>query len=319
MCYYFSKILQEVNFMALLYFLESIRNPVLDALVSLITHLGGETVFIVIALVFYWCIDKKKGYYILSVCFIGTLINQFLKLMFRIPRPWVKDPDFTIVESARAEATGYSFPSGHTQNVTGYLGSIARTAKRNAVRIISVVLIILTAFSRMYLGVHTPLDVGVSLVIGTALVFLLHPVYKKADDPKFLYGLLSGMLIVSVIYTAFVELHTWPADIDPDNLASGIKNGWTLTGCSAAMLIACIIDRKKINFETKAPFLAQVIKIAVGLGIALLLKSVLKAPLDALFNGAGIARALRYFIMVMFAAVVWPLCFPFITKITTRK
>ena len=127
------------------------------------------------------------------------------------------------------------------------------------------------------------------------------------------------MLIVSVIYTAFVELHAWPADIDPDNLASGIKNGWTLTGCSAAMLIACIIDRKKINFETKAPFLAQVIKIAVGLGIALLLKSVLKAPLDALFNGAGIARALRYFIMVMFAAVVWPLCFPFITKITTRK
>ncbi len=305
--------------MELLYLLESIRNPVLDAIVALITHLGGETVFIVIALIFYWCIDKKRGYYILSVCFIGTLINQFLKLMFRIPRPWVKDPDFTIVESARAEATGYSFPSGHTQNVTGYLGGIARTSKRRIVQIISVVLIILTAFSRMYLGVHTPLDVGVSLVIGAVLVFALHPIYKKADDPKFLYGLMAGLLVVSIIYTAFVENHAWPSDIDPDNLASGIKNGWTLTGCSAAMLIACIIDTKKINFQTKAPLLGQIIKIAVGLGIALLLKSVLKAPLEAIFNGAGIARALRYFIMVIFAAVVWPLCFPFITKITTRK
>ena len=48
--------------MELLYFLESIRNPFLDAVVSLITHLGGETVFIVIALIFYWCIDKKRGY-----------------------------------------------------------------------------------------------------------------------------------------------------------------------------------------------------------------------------------------------------------------
>lgn len=305
--------------MELLYLLESIRNPVLDAIVALITHLGGETVFIVIALIFYWCIDKKRGYYILSVCFIGTLINQFLKLMFRIPRPWVKDPDFTIVESARAEATGYSFPSGHTQNVTGYLGGIARTSKRKVVQIVSVVLIILTAFSRMYLGVHTPLDVGVSLVIGAVLLFALHPIYKKADDPKFLYGLMAGLLVVSIIYTAFVENHAWPSDIDPDNLASGIKNGWTLTGCSAAMLIACIIDTKKINFQTKAPLLGQIIKIAVGLGIALLLKSVLKAPLEAIFNGAGIARALRYFIMVIFAAVVWPLCFPFITKITTRK
>ena len=111
-------------------------------------------------------------------------------------------------------------------------------------------LIMLIGLSRMYLGVHTPLDVGVSLVIGAVLVFALHPVYKKCDDPKFLYGLMAGLLVVSIIYTVFVENHAWPSDIDPENLASGIKNGWTLTGCSAAMLIACIIDTKKINFET---------------------------------------------------------------------
>lgn len=305
--------------MELLYLLESIRNPVLDALVSVITHLGGETVFIVIAMLFYWCIDKKRGYYILSVCFVGTLVNQFLKLMFRIPRPWIKDPDFTIVEAARAEATGYSFPSGHTQNVTGYLGGIARTTKRRVVRIISVILILLTAFSRMYLGVHTPLDVGVSLAVGALLVFVMHPIYKRADNPKFIYGLFTGMLVLAAIYTAFTELHAWPADIDADNLASGIKNGWTLTGVSAGMLIACIIDTTKLNFDVKAPLWGQLIKVVIGLAVALLIKSVLKAPLDALFNGAGIARAIRYFIMVIFAAVIWPMAFPFITRITTKK
>ena len=105
--------------MGFLKFLEGIRNPVLDVFFSLITHLGEETVFMAVAIIVFWCFSKKDGYYLLSVGFIGTVLNQFLKLLFRIPRPWVKDPTFTIVESARAEATGYSFPSGHTQSAIG--------------------------------------------------------------------------------------------------------------------------------------------------------------------------------------------------------
>ena len=100
--------------MELLYALESIRTPFLDKLMGLVTNLGGEAVFIVTAIVVFWCLSKSCGYYMMTVGFAGTIINQFLKLWFRIPRPWVKDPNFTIVESARAEATGYSFPSGHT-------------------------------------------------------------------------------------------------------------------------------------------------------------------------------------------------------------
>ena len=86
--------------MEFLRFLEGIRTPVGDAFFSAVTHMGEETIFILVGLLFFWCIDKKKGYFLLSVGFIGTVINQFLKLWFRIPRPWVKNPNFTIVESA---------------------------------------------------------------------------------------------------------------------------------------------------------------------------------------------------------------------------
>ena len=78
-------------------------------------------------------IDKKQGYFILAVGFLGTIINQFLKLIFRIPRPWVQNPEFTLVESARAEATGYSLPSGHTQNGVGVFGSVARVNKNKII------------------------------------------------------------------------------------------------------------------------------------------------------------------------------------------
>ena len=75
--------------MEFLYFLERIRVPILNELMLLVTQLGEETAFLVIAMIIFWCVDKKKGYYILAVGFIGTLANQFLKLWFRVPRPWV--------------------------------------------------------------------------------------------------------------------------------------------------------------------------------------------------------------------------------------
>ena len=115
--------------MEFLYLLEKIRMPWLNTLMLLITRLGEETFFLVIAMVVFWCVDKYKGYFLLSVGFIGTLMNQFLKLLFRIPRPWVIDKNFTILEQAREAAGGYSFPSGHTQSAVGTFGSVAATTK----------------------------------------------------------------------------------------------------------------------------------------------------------------------------------------------
>ena len=78
--------------MSFLYFLEGLRNPALDAFFAAVTHAGEETLFIVFGMLLFWCVSKKHGYYLLLVSFAGTIINQFLKLWFRIPRPWVRDP-----------------------------------------------------------------------------------------------------------------------------------------------------------------------------------------------------------------------------------
>ena len=164
--------------MQLLYALAELRTPFLDALLGALTNCGGELVFMAAAIIVFWCVSKSCGYYMLTVGFVGTIVNQFLKLVFRIPRPWVKDPDFQIVESARAEATGYSFPSGHTQNVFASFGCLGRWTKRTWLRAVCALLIVVTAFSRMYLGVHTPLDVGVSFGIGLVLVFALYLIFN---------------------------------------------------------------------------------------------------------------------------------------------
>ena len=79
--------------MEFLYLLEKIRVPVLDQLMLLITHLGEETAFLAIAIVVFWCVDKYHGYYLMGVGLFGNMANQFLKIVCRVPRPWVLDPN----------------------------------------------------------------------------------------------------------------------------------------------------------------------------------------------------------------------------------
>lgn len=302
--------------MELLYALESIRTPFLDKLMGLVTNLGGEAVFIVAAIIVFWCLNKSCGYYMMTVGFAGTIINQFLKLWFRIPRPWVKDPNFTIVESARAEATGYSFPSGHTQNAFAVFGAPARFFKNTALRIVFIFLIALTAFSRMYVGVHTPLDVGVSLIVGTILVFVIYPFFRDMDkSPKKVYIIFGIFIVLAAAFVAFVELYDFPADIDAENYASGLKNAYMILFCAIGLMLTFFIDTKYVRFPTQAVWWAQIIKVVVGLAILLALKSVLKAPLLALFGGHSVAHGVRYFIVILFAGIVWPMTFKFFAKL----
>ena len=268
--------------MKVLYALESIRVPWLDTVMAAITHLGEETVFMVAALFVFWCVSKRHGYYLLAVGFAGTVLNQFLKLLFRIPRPWVLDSDFTIVESARAQATGYSFPSGHTQNAVGTFGGIARFTRRKWVRVAAIVVAVLVPLSRMYLGVHTPLDVGVAAVIAVALVFALYPLMERSDSRHGVMGaVLAVMLALAVGYLLFVSLYPFPADVDAANLASGVENAWKLLGATVGMLVGWWLDVRFIHFDTRAVWYVQLIKLVGGLALLLGIRAALKAPLAA--------------------------------------
>jgi membrane-associated phospholipid phosphatase len=299
--------------------LASLRNPVLDKLMQGVTYLGEELVFMAVALILFWCVDKWKGYFILAVGFIGTILNQFLKLAFRVPRPWVKDPSFEIVESARNGAGGYSFPSGHTQNAVGTFGGIARGTKKTWLRVVLIVLSCLIAFSRMYLGVHYPTDVGVALVTAMVLIFVLYPIMQKAkNDPRWMYGVLGCMTVVAIGYLCYLHLWKFPADLDADNYSEGLSNGWKLFGALVGLIVAYTIDERKIRFREQAPLLGQICKVVVGLALIVGLKSGLKAVFGMISDGA-FWDAARYFLIVVFAGAVWPLSFPLWQKVGGKK
>ena len=306
--------------MEFLYFLENLRTPFFDALFSFITEFGDETVFMVVGMIFFWCVDKFSGYFLLITGFFGTVINQFLKLIFKVPRPWVKDPNFTVVEGAKSGAGGFSFPSGHTQTSVALYGGVARSNKNLALKIVCIALCVLVPFSRMYLGVHTPQDVLVSVVIALALVFIGYPLFRKAEhSPKIMFGIIITLGVLVTAFMLYVYLFPFSSDVylpeNVGNLASAEKNAFTLMGCMLGFGVVYFVDHNYVKFEVKSVWWAQILKVIGGLLCVLFVKEVLRFPIDWIFGGNLIGRGLRYFLMVVVGGIVWPLTFKWFSKL----
>ena len=114
---------------------------------------------------------RKKWYWVLSLGLAmggGMVLNLALKSAFQRDRPVWDDPLVAL--------SSYSFPSGHTAGATLFYGFLAiyvvSHVKRLSVRVACVVaaatMVVLVAFSRMYLGVHYPSDVLAAMSASTA-------------------------------------------------------------------------------------------------------------------------------------------------------
>ena len=307
--------------MEVLYWFESIRTPVLDTLMLILTEFGNEVLFIAVGMIMFWCIDKKQGYFVLLTGFFGVYINQFLKITCRIPRPWVLDPDFTIVEAAREAAAGYSFPSGHTQTAVGCYTGLAVCRKERWIRITGIAMALLIPLTRMYLGVHTPLDVGVSIAIALALICILWPLFHKfGTKGALMYPLLGILSAVAIAHLLYLLFYSFPADIDMVNYTGAVENAYKFLGCALGLWVIYPLDRYLIRFDTKtAKWWAQILKLAVGFLLLLTIMEGAKPVWNWLFGGHIIANTARYFCTVLFAGAVWPLTFKWFAKLGAKK
>lgn len=297
--------------------LESIRTPWLDKILSTVTYLGDQYVFMALAMVILWCVDKKRGYFLLVTGFLGTVISQFLKIIYKIPRPWVKDPNFTIVEAARAKATGYSFPSGHAQNAVSTYGGLGLCTKPRFCKIFFPILALVICFTRLYLGVHTLMDVIVGGGISLILLLVLWPVFRTLDaHPNRMYFLIIPCLLVISSFLIYLKLTPAPED---ENYLEALKNCYTLLGSFLAFLVLYPFQVKFVPYKEQAPFLGQVLKVVLGFGIVMGVKFGLTPVTEHFFGTALWPRLIIYFLMVFIAGLLWPMTFPLWQKVGRKK
>lgn len=280
--------------------LESIRTPLLDRLFLLLTFFGEEVLVLAIICFLYWCYNKRLAYRICFSFFTSGLLVQTLKITFRVPRPWIKDPSFVPVEEAVSTATGYSFPSGHTQCATALYSTFAWNTKKNRNRIICFIIIFSVMLSRMYLGVHTLQDVlvsfGLTLILSYGTNYLINRFELLDKNYKITALILS---IISIIVAVYSLILLRGSIIDTKYAADCCK----AAGAGIGFSLGWYIESTYIRFDEKAASPSkQVIKFLIGIGIAVLLKVGLKFILGSTIP----ADMLRYFILVLWITVVYP-------------
>ncbi len=298
--------------MNFLFYLESIRTPFLTEFFSFITRFGEETVLLALVCFLYWCVNKKLAYSMCFSYFVSGIGIQLLKITFRIPRPWILDPNFQPIDNALKAATGYSFPSGHTQGATTMFSSLSFYCKKTYITILSFLMIFLVGFSRMYLGVHTPKDVLCSffftLFLTIVITYLNERIMITKQNSLWIAIILFLISLASIFYSFFLLKN---GIISMENASDSIKAG----GAGIGFAIGFYFERNYIDFsEQGLPFKSQLMKFLLGAIITVALKAGLKPLLGTKFP----MDAIRYMILVLWITVIYPFFIKQYTKKTNK-
>lgn len=180
----------------ILMYLQSIRSPILNALFLILTISTEVPIIVLFSALMYWCINKKYGQRLLFSLIGNFVVNTGIKEYVRAPRPIGTEG----LESLRiSTATGYSFPSGHTQTATSFWTSFMILAKNNWMYILGIIMILAVGTSRLYLGVHWPIDVVFGWILGILFSVIFIKVFDYVDESKKYWILLLLLVMLSVV------------------------------------------------------------------------------------------------------------------------
>jgi membrane-associated phospholipid phosphatase len=179
-------------------FFRDIGTPLLDTSFKFLTNAGSEPVYILLASLIFWCLNKKTGLRILYVILFSAYIALLAKNVFGMPRP----PAYL----HKVTENDFGFPSGHAQVSSSFWGYLGLRSKRTLIIIIGAIAVILVSLSRLYLGVHYPGDVVGGIIFGLLVAFIsyrmepgiLKILNKQSRNSKYLIALSLPVILVLI-------------------------------------------------------------------------------------------------------------------------
>ena len=151
-----------------------LQSSLMDTIMPIITLFGEGGIFWIAWAVLLLLIPKtrKTGLGMAIALVLGLLVcNVTLKPLVARIRPYDFQEQLGVYINLLIERQhDFSFPSGHT--IASFEASVVLMKNSKKMGIPALIIAILVSFSRLYLYVHYPSDVLVSVVLGTAFAFL---------------------------------------------------------------------------------------------------------------------------------------------------
>lgn len=259
-----------------LIFLQNVRNHLPTFVGKFMMFVSDAAIFLefLIPMFLYWCISKRKAIFVAYTLGFSSVLNQLLKNIFCIYRPWIRDARIQPFGNAQFSATGYSFPSGHSQVASATFGGVAYCYWKEKFFVNAMIfLALLVGFSRNFLGCHTPQDVFVGLCEGVAFVMLMHFVlgwtWSKKEREKFV--VIAGIVFAAAMLV-FTELKPYPIRqaqdillVNPEKMKLDCyRNAGILVG----ILLGIFLEQKFVNFEIEVSWFKKTLRFAIGSAVA---------------------------------------------------
>lgn len=286
---------QEIDFLKLL---EGIRTNFLNTLFEMITILGEETLIILVVAIIYFAFSKKEAKRLFFIVVTSTAVNTLVKNLVARPRPFANGE---ITAIRQETATGYSFPSGHTQNIATLSTYFSARVRKIWFTVVATIIVLLVGFSRMYLGVHYPSDVLVGLVLGIGVTIGGTILYDNVKNQNLL------MLIILGVLTPFIVIFMFNKDEQALALSA---NFYKMYGMFTGLLVGTLFEENLVKYDIEGPVWKKIIRVVIALGLVFAVKEGFKL----IYKGADIHISLimdsiRYFLMLFVGLGVCPLLF----------
>ena len=287
----------------------------------LVSALAKSPLTAAIPAILFWCINKNAGIFILFNATCGRVVNELIKGTLCIYRPWIKDAALIPSSSALAKASSFSFPSGHTQFVTAVYGGFAFFYRKTLPQLIipCAAIILLVAFSRNFLGMHTPQDVLFAILYSIALFFAAEKIFTwiGRDEERRLMFFVGGMISVAIIFL-WLYFKTYPEDIlNGAVIVDPIKaraDAFDALGFGTAFFLGWFLEQKFINFKTKVAPKIRLRRIIIGFAVLGVI-AVAIYPLLKILLGVEAYKFFKAFLPFFSILFVIPLIF---TKVEAR-
>ncbi|MDI6870724.1 MAG: phosphatase PAP2 family protein [Bacillota bacterium] len=272
---------------------QAIHGPLLDRFFIAVTMLGSEEFYLLIIPFLYWCVDRAFGRRLGQLFLFSAFVNVWLKGAFHTLRPPAGEVRVLFGESG----TGYAFPSGHAQSAATFWGYLALLRRRWWSAALAGTLILLVAVSRLYLGVHWPIDVVGGMALGLLLAWVWARLGRRWDEEL---EAIIGPLRATASF--LLPLLLLLVERSPD----AVKAVGILSGFSGGAVLA---EEWAPSFRVER-WGHQLAKVLLGLPGLFLLRTGLKAlfPETLLFDGVryGLVGLWVGFIVPWLFAWVWP-------------